>query len=42
MNTVTQLQSTGNETMVDCRSEMCTTNYFVLIVNFDNDGVNGK
>jgi len=42
MNTLKQLQSTGNETTVDCRSEMCMTNYFVLIVNIDNDGVNGK
>ena len=30
MNIVTQLQSTGDETKVDCRSEMCITNYRTL------------
>ena len=35
MNTVTQLHSTGDETKVDCRSEMYMTNYFVFIVIFD-------
>lgn len=42
MNIVTQLQSTGNEMKVDCRSEMYVTNYFVFIVILDKDGLYWK
>jgi len=35
MNTVTQLHSTGDETKVDCRSEMYMTNkLFCIYSNF--------